>query len=852
MITAPAQRRTIRNDCRNGITNLFLLVTLSACGGGSDSATLGTETAPELQRQRPTSSSQQSGPTPTATATPAPTPTQAPPTKTPFSCAAGAITCIEVASTSPQTQDSVPVTFGQPFKAGDWKHKETGLVARDNFNQPVPLQYDEISSHRDGSSRFAVLNAQITGLQAGERRIINLFKGAANAVPQVLPSNAAWNLSLEAKIYGQQINVVSFGDRNGLTDGTPFLAGEKIVMTITGPAKESFELTITPDMAGGGWTTLTKIAEAFQQLVNSQSQTYIGEKIGGGYEKLWLRTKNPSEGTFQVSFSYGGQAKITQVNESNYQAPQTWVVNGQDLLKQQISMANASQASTARRFHGPVASEFKLAAPFKNISTGETHKFLTARLDTRMFEGGKKIRTNVIIENNWTFKANPKNITYELAFKVNGSTVHQQPIFTHYHHARWQKVLWTGVEPKVQLRHSMRYFLDSRAVWNYDLNIRVPEGTLAAEATNLAQARSQQAAYGPMGNAFLNPVFGATGGRPEIGPLPKWTALYLISQDERARASMMAVADAAAAVPIHFRDENTDSPINTITSPNLSTYYEFTNPPASTDPTIWAPDTAHQGSYSYVPYLITGDNFYLDEAMFWATWNVFSMPASYRNFEKSLINRQQVRGSAWALRSIGEAYRMLPDNHSMKSYFRTVLENNLAWYKTNYVTNRLGSPMGAIQHAGKGQTPPWQNDFVGIVMALMAENNEPHAKEAHDWFSQFNVGRFMNDENGFCAAHAPGYYWYNADAQGTYYTTWSQLYARNYAADVGKACSSLTITEGYPHMASGYAAYARGMLGAAAGAQASGAAAAYAKWKTMTPLMDAELAKEPNWAIVPR
>ncbi|MFN3438999.1 MAG: hypothetical protein ACK41V_14975 [Acidovorax sp.] len=743
------------------------------------------------------------------------------------------------------------MTFGQPFKAGDWKHNTQGLVARDNMNAVVPMQADEISSHRDGSARFAVINAKLTGVQPGEKRIINLFTGSASATPQLLPSNPSWNLSLEAKIFNQQVTVVNFGDRNGHTPGTPFLVGEKITMTIAGPTTESFQLTINSTTAGGAFDTLTKIAEAFQQLVNSQSQTYLGEKIGGGYEKLWLRTKNPSQGAFQVSFSYGGQAKITQLNQSNYQAPQTWTVNGQDLLKQQITLANASQSSAVRRFHGPVASEFKLAIPFKNASTGETHNFLTARLDTRMFEAGQTTRTNVVIENNWTYKANPRNITYEMAFKVNGSTVHQQPIFTHYHHARWQKVVWTGVEPKVQLRHNMRYFLDSRAVWNYDLSLRVPEATLAAEASSLAQARAEQAAYGPMGNALLNPSFGSTGGRPEIGPLPKWTAQYLISQDERARASMMAVADASAAIPIHFRDENTDSPINTITSPNVSTHMNSINLPESADPSIWGPDTAHQASYVYVPYLLTGDNFYLDEAMFWATWNVFSMPASYREFDKSLINRQQVRGSAWALRSIGEAYRMLPDNHNMKAYFRTVLDNNLAWYKQNYVTNRLGSPMGAIQHA-VGETPPWQNDFVGTVMALLAENTEPNAKEAHDWFSQFNVGRFMNDANGFCAARAPGYYWFNADAQGTYYTTWSQLYARNYASDVGKPCSSITDIGGYPHMAGGYAAYARGMLGAAAGAQASGAAAAYAKWKTMTPLMDAELAKEPNWAIVPR
>ncbi|MDP3834399.1 MAG: hypothetical protein Q8Q82_10600, partial [Hydrogenophaga sp.] len=77
-------------------------------------------------------------------------------------------------------------------------------------------------------------------------------------------------------------------------------------------------------------------------------------------------------------------------------------------------------------------------------------------------------------------------------------------------------------------------------------------------------------------------------------------------------------------------------------------------------------------------------------------------------------------------------------------------------------------------------------------------------------------------------------------------------YAKNYAGDVGKSCSSLSVTEGYPTQASGYAAYARGMLGAAAGAGVSGAKDAYLKWKGMTSQMDAKLASDPTWAIVPR
>lgn len=770
-----------------------------------------------------------------------------------FSCATGAVTCVEIASTGGALQASVPVTFGQPFRAGDWKPTEGGLIARDNFNASIPVQANDVSSHRDGSARFAVFNLQVPNLQVGERRIISLFKGSPATAPQTLQASPNWKLSLEAKIYTQQVTKVTFGDANGHTAGTPFLAGQTITMHINGGANESFTHTVTADQAGGGYDTLTKIALSFQALINAQSATYLGEKIGsgGGYQNLWIKTKSPSGQAFTVSFTYGGSAKISQQNLSSYQAPAVWTATAQTQLEQQVSLANSGQTSTSRRWHGPVSSEFNLAAPFTNNATGTAHPFLTARFDARLFDGGQRVRTDAAIENNWTFKPNPKNITYELAFKVNGQQVHNQAVFTHFAHARWHKEVWSGTAPQARVRHHMPYFMASRAVHNYDLSLAVPESVLASEANSLALKRTQQAAMGPMANTLLQPMFGTTGGRPDIGPLPKWTALYLVTQDDRMRESMMAVADSAAAVPVHFRNENTGHPVDTINNPNLSVHVNGPNIPLSADPTIWAPDTAHQASFAYVPYLITGDRFYLDEAMFWASWNVFSLPAGYRGNEKSLINRHQVRGTAWALRSIGEAYHALPDGHSMKSTFRTILDNNTDWYRQYYVINRSGSPMGAILHDTK-TSPPWQNDFVATTFALLAENATPHAGEVLSWFSQFNVGRFMNDANGFCAARAPGYYWNVVDSQGQFINSWSQLFAANYPADVGKACNTLSITEGYPTIANGYAAYARAMLGATANAGITNAATAYSKWKSMTSGMDSAFTQDVTWAIVPR
>lgn len=621
----------------------------------------------------------------------------------------------------------MPVTFGQPFKAGDWT-ANMGLVAKESNGTVVPLQADEISSHRDGSVRFAVLSAQVSNVQASQPRVINLFTAAKSASTPNVPADPAWNIEVETKVYS----------------GTTVIA--------------------------------------------------------------------------------------------------TLVAQPQAQLKAQIAQAQG------RRLSGAVASEYTVVTPFKDKATNQAHPHLTARFHTRLYEGGNRIRTDVVMENNRTFVANPANITYEMVIKRNGTAIHSQPKLTHYHHARWRKVVWTGAEPQYRLRHHMPYFLASRATWNYDLNAKPSETTLAAEASRLASANTA-----PMGPAFITTYFPQTGGRQDIGPLPRWTALYLVSQDDRARASMLANADAAAGIPVHYRDENTDQPLSVVNYPDVSVMFGSSSPevPKGSGSTGWDVDSAHQASFAYIPYLVTGDAFYQDEVMFWAAWNIAGINPNYRGRDAGLINSDQVRGQAWSLRSIAESAWALPDAHPMKNYFQVRLSNNLNWYAQKYVGSASESPLGAIQKPdSSAETSPWQNDFMGTVFGLIAENGEPKAQDTLNWFSKFNVGRFAN-EPGFCAAHAPGYYWNFRDANGAYITTWNALYAKNYGADVGKACSALS-PDGYANEAGGYAAYARGMLGAAANASVSGARDAYARWKSMTPNMDAAFKADPTWAIVPR
>lgn len=692
------------------LCTLLATLSLAACGGGGGAGGLAAP-APGSVPSSGVPSPAQNAPAPA----PAPTPAS-----TSVPCASDAITCVEVSSTTAQA--SVPVTFGQPFKRGDWSSTQ-GLVARDGSGNPVTIQADEISTHSDGSVRFAVLSAQVSNLAANTPRVINLYSAAKTTTPVTLPATPNWNLRIEAR----------------LSDGTTLVA--------------------TP-----------------------QAQ-----------------------------------------------------------LQQQIASA------TKRRLHGPVASEFTVVAPLINASTGTAHPHLVARLHTRLYDSGNRIRTDVVMENNKTFVASPSNLTYSLNVSANGQTLLSQPSFTHHHHARWHKVVWNGTAPQYRLRHHMPYFVASKAVLNYDLGIKVPETALSSLYSSLTSSNTQ-----PMGPAQVTTYFPMTGARPDIAPLPQWTVMYLLSQDDRARAAMLANADAAASVPVHYRDENTDQPLSVESWPKIELRYSSSVPavPQGSGSTIWEPDRAHQPSFAYAPYLFTGDAFYLDEMMFWASWNIAWSDSGSREGSKGLIYYDQFRAQAWSLRSIGEAAFAAPDNHPLKGYYNNVMANNLAFYSSPIQY----TPMGTLHLKDyPGYVNPWQGDFITLIYSWMAENGAPKASDALNLIGKFQTGRFLSESSGFCPSKALVYDMQSRNASNTWISTWSEMFSFNFPAQVGKPCSQVPFNEeAYLSEPTGMSAMARAAMASAHNAGHSSGLAAYNKVKSMSAAMDPNIPSNPAWAIVPR
>ncbi|WP_143132975.1 DUF4214 domain-containing protein [Pseudoduganella namucuonensis] len=450
-------------------------------------------------------------------------------------------------------------------------------------------------------------------------------------------------------------------------------------------------------------------------------------------------------------------------------------------------------ASPVRWLSGPVVNEWIAGAPLKTAA-GAVHPHLTARFGVRWYNGlSKTARIEVIVENNKTFTAAPRNYSYDVNVQIDGRAAYSQTGMTHYHHSRWHKYLWWNPAggPAVHLRHNTAYLIASKAVPNYDQGIVTKEAAL----TTLASTALTAAKIGPMKIGALKEYMPTSGGRPDIGPLPSWSVMYLLTMDARAKQSMMEVADGSGTWSIHYRDDATGHPIRLDNAVNkmISTHGNLNhrgplpvprcaNNDWSMCSTPYTPDTAHQPSMAFLPYLVTGDHFYLEELQFWAAWNPTGTdPGAHAG--KGLVRWQQLRGQAWSLRTLGHAAYITPDTHYMKAYFNNQLSDNLEFYHTTYVTGNPNA-LGVYDGSGPGafaseQSAPWQDDFFTWSFGYLAELGYAKAEPILRWKAKFPVGRMT--ALGYCWVEGAPYYMYVRNTTSRQiFATFAEAYAATF------------------------------------------------------------------------
>jgi len=501
---------------------------------------------------------------------------------------------------------------------------------------------------------------------------------------------------------------------------------------------------------------------------------------------------------------------------------QVYTASADDLLK--------TTPATAW-LNGRIANEWMVSAPLRNAA-GVAHPHLTARFNVRAYAGMNKAKVDMVIENNWAYEAAPRNFMYDVQVSVGGSTVYAKAGLNHYHHARWKKTFWWGGMPQVHIKHNAAYLIATRAVPNYDQSVK-------PSATVLSRIRTQfvGAVTEPMGNGLATAYMPQTGGRPDLGLLPGWAVTYLLSMDKDAKYAMMGTADLAGSWSNHYRDRNTDRVISMNDYPYMTllgregdTWNPVTRkseafPACGGDCTTpLTHDSSHQPNTAYLPYIVSGDHYYLEELQFWAMFNMFQHNPGYRDANKGLVKADQIRGQAWSLRTLGDAAFITPDADPLKAQFATFLSNNLDWYNAAYTNNATpDNSLGAITDAnamvydGGVGLAPWQDDFFTMAIGHVAELGYTKAAQLLKWKSTFPVNRMV--AAGYCWIDASIYKMKLRDsATGLNYTTMAQAYkASQTLAITSTACGSsqmatamgLAVGEmsGYANVIDGYPAY---------------------------------------------
>jgi hypothetical protein len=374
-------------------------------------------------------------------------------------------------------------------------------------------------------------------------------------------------------------------------------------------------------------------------------------------------------------------------------------------------------------------------------------------LDIRAYTGGG-VAADVQLNNDIAMSPKGGSETYSITIDQNGKPVFEVPSIHQFQYQDWHTIIRSGGRVPINVVHDVAAMERTGIIPAYDLAVGIPRPDLVRELRDVRTTGWDA----PMAADGVTQYMPTTGGRGSIGPTTAANAVWLITQNPVAAEYAMGQADAAGAVPWHFFNEKTGNFVTTAEYPKLWTAGRGGPHSGTTgltqkvsNKTGWRADVAHEPDLSFIPYLMTGRRYYLDQQNAEADYSeVGQWPATEaRNASEGIIvgPSEQVRGAAWSLREVADAAYIDPDGSPMRHYFQTMVANNMAYLKRNIPiwTNQEGDAYGYIigTYGNPGMMAPWQQDYFGAVMSQMAQHSVAGAKAVLAWESHFLAGSIL-------------------------------------------------------------------------------------------------------------
>lgn len=463
-------------------------------------------------------------------------------------------------------------------------------------------------------------------------------------------------------------------------------------------------------------------------------------------------------------------------------------------------------------------------------------------------------RVDVVVHNDWAGMGGANPLVYDAEIRLNDVVVYSAKAVKHFRYQTWHKVIWTDGATPPRIIADLDLMIDAGAIPAYATSVRPAQESIAELGAKLDQSGDQ-----PLGPALVEMRMPNTGGRPDIGPLPTWAVYYLLAPSGATERVLLANGDAAGSIPWHLRERATRLPLTIDAYPDLwldargGPYPNVLPEPFNPEPAGWETDDAHQPSLVYLPYVLTGSQYYRDELAQQASYDLLFFSPYDRGGAKGLMGGSQVRGLAWMLRNIGNAAFILPKSDPLQRYFETKLEGNLRQLVNDYVEKRTMKAAGELEgwvpgaYNPDGATAPWQQDYLAMVLAWLDAMGYPDAGRLLTWMSHFLAGRFTSGDRGYDPIYGTAYILYVYDAEtNRLFDRWSEAFKRSF--DPSKDVREFKT----PDWAGGYEALARGALaGALTVTRSPTVAEAYTNVVLQTPRMVNDYPETPTFAIMP-
>ena len=391
----------------------------------------------------------------------------------------------------------------------------------------------------------------------------------------------------------------------------------------------------------------------------------------------------------------------------------------------------------------------------------------------------------------------------------------------HWAGSRWTRKFWLGgtPSPQVNIDNNLAYLESTRFLPNFDTSITVSPSAVTTEYERYAQNAND--IYDglwdqPTDSTTLENGMGTAGARADIAPYPLWTTLWLYTGDWRMRQVSLGLADQAASWPLHFRESDPTKRFLITDPTGVTPASGYGKPFSRTDrqsafdarlfdwgipadnlkavgPNVdknipWSWDGAHQPSYFFPQYILTGDPFYLEEMTFWASMNGFGCWGNSANIQQGCgpyppVSGQyggaihnELRGNGWVVRNRAETAFAEPDGTPERIYFTALTDEAFQRWEGGVNLNgtpddgkpmkvwgyKVGNDQSANSPSAVNQVPPvlhnWESNCgalnpgpLACVSDITFARNVVGTYTApwEQWYDQYAIGRVT--ELGFAA-----------------------------------------------------------------------------------------------------